>query len=169
MKELGVVRKIDELGRVTLPKELRKVFNIKTGTPLEIFVEGDCIVLQKYSLNNDRKVAINEIIDCLSNATGLTALFLNLDKVVCAKGKGAEMFKDITVNDDVYRKLDERQPFACGTEILVENGNSLAYVHPLIDRGDLIGGIAVIADRDFSASDIKLTSMACDLFIKQAV
>lgn len=54
MKSLGIVRKVDELGRIVLPKELRDTFNIKggakgTGDPLEIYVDGDNIILRKYS------------------------------------------------------------------------------------------------------------------------
>jgi transcriptional pleiotropic regulator of transition state genes len=48
MKATGIVRKVDELGRVVLPVELRKTFDIKKEDPLEIYVDGDCIVLKKY-------------------------------------------------------------------------------------------------------------------------
>lgn len=48
MKDTGVVRKVDELGRFTLPMELRRKMNIEVGDPLEVFVNEDCIVLKKY-------------------------------------------------------------------------------------------------------------------------
>ena len=48
MKSLGIVRKIDELGRIVVPKEIRKTLNIDNGDPLEIFVEGDQIILKKH-------------------------------------------------------------------------------------------------------------------------
>lgn len=48
MKSTGIVRKVDDLGRIVLPKELRTVLNIDERDPLEIFVEGSCIMLQKY-------------------------------------------------------------------------------------------------------------------------
>ncbi|AZJ24451.1 AbrB family transcriptional regulator [Bacillus thuringiensis] len=48
MKSTGIVRKIDELGRVVIPKETRRTLNIHEKDPLEIFVEGDAIILQKY-------------------------------------------------------------------------------------------------------------------------
>ena len=48
MKNTGVVRKIDELGRIVIPKEIRKTLNIGTGEDLQIFVENDSIVLKKY-------------------------------------------------------------------------------------------------------------------------
>lgn len=49
MKATGITRKVDELGRIVLPKELRRTMDIEVGTPLEIFVEGDGIILQKHS------------------------------------------------------------------------------------------------------------------------
>lgn len=49
MKAIGVIRKLDSLGRIVIPKELRKVFDIKESSPLEIFTEGDQIILKRYS------------------------------------------------------------------------------------------------------------------------
>lgn len=48
MKSTGIVRKIDNLGRIVLPKELRKVFEIEEGTPMEIFVDGEQVILREY-------------------------------------------------------------------------------------------------------------------------
>lgn len=49
MKSTGIVRKVDELGRIVIPKETRRVFNIEEGDPLEIYTEGESIVLRKYN------------------------------------------------------------------------------------------------------------------------
>ena len=141
MKETGVVRKVDELGRVVLPKELRAVFNIKSGTPLEIFIDGECIVLQKYNDNKSKITIVKEIVDCLSTASGLTALFMNLDKVICAKGREAEIFKDAIVNEGIYKKLETRTPFACSASMFTVKCNKLVYISPLISNGNLIGEI----------------------------
>lgn len=59
MKATGIVRRIDDLGRVVLPKELRRTMNIKEGDPLEIFVDGDQIILKKYE-GSEPKCAICE-------------------------------------------------------------------------------------------------------------
>lgn len=50
MKSTGIVRKIDPLGRIVLPKELRKVFDIQEGTPIEVYTDGDTIVLKKHQI-----------------------------------------------------------------------------------------------------------------------
>lgn len=49
MKSTGIVRKVDELGRIVLPKELRRTMNIDVRDPMEIYVDGDCIILKKYN------------------------------------------------------------------------------------------------------------------------
>ncbi len=49
MKSTGIVRKVDELGRIVIPKELRKSFNVNEGNPLEIYTDGDNIILKKYT------------------------------------------------------------------------------------------------------------------------
>ncbi|MHC5534584.1 AbrB/MazE/SpoVT family DNA-binding domain-containing protein [Priestia megaterium] len=53
MKTTGIVRKVDELGRVVIPMELRKVLSIKEKDPIEIFVDGNQIILQKYKAHNE--------------------------------------------------------------------------------------------------------------------
>lgn len=50
MKSVGITRKVDDLGRLVIPKELREIFGMPTGTPMEFFVEGETIVIRKYSM-----------------------------------------------------------------------------------------------------------------------
>ena len=76
MKETGIVREVDELGRIVIPKELRKVLNINVKDPLEVFTEGSAIILKKYSpgcifcekVNNVIRFKENNICpDCLEH------------------------------------------------------------------------------------------------------
>ena len=53
MKAIGIVRKVDELGRIVIPKELRRTLNIEEGDPLEIFVDGEQLILKKYEPDNE--------------------------------------------------------------------------------------------------------------------
>lgn len=61
MKATGIIRKIDELGRITLPKEMRRVYDMKEGDPLEIFVDGDVICLKKYDGMTSQKDLLNRL------------------------------------------------------------------------------------------------------------
>ena len=80
MKATGIVRKIDELGRIVLPVELRRTLNIDIKDPVEIFTENDCIILRKYEpvlgLSNDIENMISKIVsstNCMNKADRETA------------------------------------------------------------------------------------------------
>lgn len=63
MKATGVVRRVDDLGRVVLPKEIRKILDIKKGDPLEIFVEDDRVIFQRYHTADSYKDQVESILD----------------------------------------------------------------------------------------------------------
>ena len=65
MKATGIIRRIDDLGRVVIPKEIRRSAGIREGDPLEIFMHGDCVCLKKYNVNKLEKIsdAIRELAD----------------------------------------------------------------------------------------------------------
>ncbi len=168
MKDTGIVRRIDELGRVVIPKEARQVLGIKPGTSMEVFVEGNQIILQKYRFEENNLSVINNVIDSLSKTTGLTTVYFNNEEAVIAKGKEAEIFCNAVINAGICKKIETRKAFVCSAKSFADcDDKLLAYISPLILDDDLIGAIAIIFEEKISASEIKLTEMACDLFIKQ--
>lgn len=60
MKSIGVVRKLDQVGRITLPIELRKLFGLQTGSELELYVDDDAIILQKHKFNKSKIIHSNK-------------------------------------------------------------------------------------------------------------
>ena len=80
MKATGIVRRIDDLGRVVIPKEIRRTLRIKEGTPLEIFTdrEGE-IILKKYSPIGELSIFAKEYTEALSQTTGLTSCIADHD------------------------------------------------------------------------------------------
>ena len=85
MKATGIVRRIDDLGRVVIPKEIRKTLRIKEGTPLEIFTdrEGE-IILKKYSPIGELNVFAKEYAEALAQSSGMVACITDHDQVVAA-------------------------------------------------------------------------------------
>jgi len=67
LKATGIVRRIDDLGRVVIPKEIRRTLRIREGDPLEIFIEGDVLCLQKYYVASGYKDKIKRLIANISN------------------------------------------------------------------------------------------------------
>ena len=87
MKATGIVRRIDDLGRVVIPKEIRKTLRIKEGTPLEIFTDREGqIILKKYSPIGELNTFAAEYAEALVQTTGLTACITDRDQVVAACG-----------------------------------------------------------------------------------
>ena len=167
MKETGMTRRVDELGRVVIPKEIRQIFKIKVGTPLEIFIEGDRLVLQKYSVAQGYLAFLNGMAESLSAATGCTVAIFNNERAVCAKGKDSAAFVNATVSDGLFEILGNRQPIVCNAQAYFDLQDRQAYVFPMVNMGDLLG--AVVMTSEFSIDDDakKLVRLACDLFLKQ--
>lgn len=82
MKELGIVRKIDELGRVVIPKEIRRTKQWDTGTPIEMFTDGDDLVLREYEQDNKKNVAIENLELLKAEANGNDELEQLVDEVL---------------------------------------------------------------------------------------
>ena len=89
MKATGIVRRIDDLGRVVVPKEIRKTLRIREGDPLEIFTdrEGE-IILKKYSPMGEMSVFAKQYANSLAGALGCTVCISDQDQIVAAAGVG---------------------------------------------------------------------------------
>jgi AbrB family looped-hinge helix DNA binding protein len=124
MKATGIVRRIDDLGRVVIPKEIRRTLKIREGDPLEIFIEdNDCVCFKRYSvLGSLSEDAMRTAITMASNS-GLRPIAI-YDTTV--KLRGMENFPAYTPID----WEDERKPFAY---------NSTYGVYPITTDGELIG------------------------------
>ncbi len=147
MKETGVVRRIDELGRIVIPKEIRKNLRIREGDPIEIFVtQGDNIVLKKYSSLNGLESEFANVATAISNKLDTTTLISDNDKIIASAGQNKEGFQGKDLSFKLRNVLQDRRP----TQINIPNiisgemyqGN--IYVLPLIVEGDLFGSIIIL-------------------------
>lgn len=102
MKATGIVRRIDDLGRVVIPKEIRKTLRIKEGTPLEIFTDREGqIILKKYSPIGELNTFAAEYAEALVQTTGLTACITDRDQVVAACGSGSRELEGKEISSDL--------------------------------------------------------------------
>lgn len=99
MKSTGVIRKIDELGRIVLPKEIRRNLGIRDGENLEIFVENDHILLKKYSKMQDYCEIINNLANIINNTYNFKVIITDRDKVLYSS------VEKIDVNQEIGDKL----------------------------------------------------------------
>ena len=82
MQTTGIIRKIDELGRIVLPKELRKYLNINPGDDFQITIENEKIILEKYSRLQNEELELIHLINCFSSITNYSIYLVINNKIV---------------------------------------------------------------------------------------
>ena len=146
MKATGIVRRIDDLGRVVIPKEIRRTLRIKEGTPLEIFI------LKKYSPIGELSIFAKEYVEALAQTTGMMACITDHDQVVAASGHGSREYEGKGISRELDRVIAERE-MKCyygeekGKIALVENqkeNKAGLIIQPIICAGDAIGSVALV-------------------------
>ena len=162
MKATGIVRRIDDLGRVVIPKEIRRTMRIREGDPLEIYTnrEGE-IIFKKYSPIKDLSKFATEYTESLYEALRFPILFFDLDEVIAVSGlpKKGFLHRKVTAQAEeliMQRKMtvvDEpgEVEFVYGQFLDVKSFCSV----PILVNGDVVGGIFMLAQEEE-----KLTSQA---------
>ena len=177
--ERGIVRRIDELGRLVIPKELRKTLRIKEGDPLEIYASKDQLVLKKYSPITTINNIAQAIADSIHNLTEKTCLVTDSDNVIYVTGN---KYKDVlgkAVSQEMEKILKDRKSVLIaksdgGTIVSVVKGEGIdaenQIIVPMINGGDCFGSI-VLFDNDkssrFSSSDVKLVQLGSNFLSAQ--
>ncbi len=149
MKATGVVRRIDDLGRIVLPKELRRTMRIKEGESLEIYTDGDNkIVLEKYSPVNQMTDFIKEFTESMYSTNKRNIIVTDNEKIVAASGD----FKDDLTGKKITKDLEERlknrntQINTNGLSLNVCDNytiNNSSIVKPINVFGDVLGCVIV--------------------------
>ena len=147
MKATGIVRRIDDLGRVVIPKEIRRTLRIRESDPLEIFTdrEGE-IILKKYSPIGEMTTFAKQYAESLSQVSGRIALIADRDQFIAVSG-GLKFLLGKSLSRDMEEKLSERQVVqavkgekefvAISTEVMEEIEQFVSS--PILTEGDVIG------------------------------
>ena len=88
MSETGIVRRMDELGRIVIPKEIRRSLRLAEGEEMEILPDGEKLIVRKHSRFSEAKRAAESKVAALADATGCEAFLVAADEVAAARGKG---------------------------------------------------------------------------------
>ena len=154
MKATGIVRRIDELGRVVIPKEIRRTLRIREGNPLEIFTDKDGeIILKKYSPIGELGDFSNEYAEALYHSMGHTACICDKDTIISASGTGKKELMDKPISSQLERTITERKKgiFSAGAGLLpVTSGEgeeekyASQVIVPIIADGDSIGAVIML-------------------------
>lgn len=152
MKETGIVRRIDELGRVVIPKELRKVLKFKEGELLEIFTNDNGeLVFKKYNEVGATQEQLEAISKVLYKNTGKEVAICDTTSILAHVG-GDGALQGEEISDELYDVLDDRRSRHIKERNVrlvddMENKRGEQYIVPLISSGDLYGGIILSADK----------------------
>lgn len=143
MKSTGVVRRIDELGRIVVPKEIRRNLKIRDGENMEIFIENDLIILKKYSKMEDAITYSKKIIDVANKITDFNLLITDRDRIISSSSRLANLNGELITNE-LIELIDSRKTIISENQSIINitaNYNYEGYfiVYPIIASADSIG------------------------------
>ena len=108
----GIVRRIDELGRVVIPKEIRRTQRIRRGDPLEIFTTGDGeVIFKKYSPIGELHSTASQYTDVLNKSFAMTAFVCDRDHIIAVSGTGRREIADRAISQPLERLMESRKPY----------------------------------------------------------
>lgn len=149
MKATGVVRRIDELGRIVIPKELRKNLRIKEGENLEIYtIDDEKIVLKKFSSIKGIVDLADYITQAIQNVCKLNTIIYDSDSIIAFSGKGKKDFLDKKIGSTLVNLLNEKD-IDEEIEIVENRKENVNILNQLIKQnGDIVGGILVMSSEE---------------------
>ena len=184
MKATGIVRRIDDLGRVVIPKEIRRTLRIREGDPLEIFVdrEGE-VILKKYSPIGELGDFAKEYADSLHEAIGHIALIADRDNIIAVAGAPKKEFLNKAIGPGVEKTLEERKvavindlkehPHCKQCPVNEAEGGckvTAEVIAPIISQGDPIGAVIIMSKNagvKMGELEVKLAETAAGFLAKQ--
>ncbi|MBR7135785.1 MAG: AbrB/MazE/SpoVT family DNA-binding domain-containing protein [Clostridia bacterium] len=175
MKATGVIRRIDDLGRVVVPKEIRKTMRIKEGEPLEFYTEGDNLILKKYSAVGALGSLAKTVTESLNQITDYTSVVCDLDGVLSAKGTGSREYEGKNISHEMLKSLKGRKTLILngddGKISLVPGGEkwySGQIIMPIIAFGDLVGGIVLLSRHgEMDGKTVSIAAFCADFIARQ--
>ena len=165
MKSTGVVRRVDDLGRIVIPKEIRRSLKIRDGEELEIYIDNESIILKKHSMLNDINEVSKKIIDIVSSLLGKTLLITDRDYYVVGSGDFKKKYVNKSISSFVSNIISERKYLVekSVSSLLLVDGliDSYSYIiNPIISYGDVIGSVVLLSNKsDISDFDVNIVNL----------
>lgn len=178
MKATGIVRRIDDLGRVVIPKEIRRTLRIREGDPLEIFTDREGqVILKKYSPIGELNEFSTEYASALYDNTNHSVIISDRDSIIAVAGASKKEYLEKRISPDVERAIENRE-----TYITEENKSPMRLYYedeevekyksqvitPIVMQGDPIGAVILFSeDEEMGDLEIKLTETASSFLSMQ--
>jgi AbrB family transcriptional regulator (stage V sporulation protein T) len=179
MKATGIVRQIDDLGRVVVPKEIRRTLRIREGDPLEIFTDrqGE-IILKKYSPIGELSIFAKDYAESLANTLGCTVCITDHDQIVAASGYGKKELQDKYISKRLESAIEGREQILANAgekkyvPLTEENTGDFVsqVICPIICEGDVLGSVVLLERNEkkkMSEAEQKLAVCAANFLGRQ--
>ena len=176
MKATGIVRRIDDLGRVVIPKEIRRTMRIREGDPLEIFTDKDGeLIFKKYSPLGELGDFAAQICDSLRKSTDGIAAVCDRDAVIAIAGGAKRELLDKPISSQLGELMEERSVYRrSGSSLLpvsaAEERYAVSVAAPVLSAGDVLGCVLFVAERDAPPAgevEVKLAQTVASFLGKQ--
>lgn len=176
MKATGIVRRIDDLGRVVIPKEIRRTLRIREGDPLEIFVSrGSEIILKKYSPISELGHFATEYADALFDSLHLPAFISDRDEIIAVSGASQNDYLNKSIGATIEEIIENRENLleteAKTVELVRGNDEEVSSytVSTVIANGDPIGAVFIVAKDHDQVTEVeeKVAQTAANFLGKQ--
>ncbi len=146
MKATGIVRRIDDLGRVVIPKEIRRTMRIREGDPLEIYTENDgSVVFRKYSPVGELSKVSAEYAEAINRSSGIPIAICDCENVIAVAGVSRKEYLEKPISNELSGVLSSRRTYSgdskAGAVKLTSDGREISYLSPIISEGSVIGAI----------------------------
>lgn len=179
MKATGIVRRIDDLGRVVIPKEIRRTLRIREGDPLEIFTdrEGE-VILKKYSPIGELSLFAKQYAEALAQTSGCVVCVTDTDQVIASAGIGKKEFQEKFLNKQMEKLMSDREALVAKNgerrfvKIIREQPDEYEteVIAPILCEGDVIGTVVMLGKekgKEFGETEQKLAVTAAGFLGRQ--
>ena len=177
MKATGIVRRVDDLGRIVIPKEIRRTLRIREGDPLEIYTEKDGgVIFRKYSPMGDLQEFANQMCEAIGSATGHIAAISDRDSIIALSGAPKRELVDKPNSAELEKLMEQRKfyRYQDGESVIraseATDKYHLGVAAPILSQGDLMGCVMLLLqeqDKPLSESDQVLARTAAGFLGKQ--
>lgn len=180
MKATGIVRRIDDLGRVVIPKEIRRTLRIREGDPLEIFTDREGqVILKKYSPIGELNDFSGEYCEALYESTGHIAIISDRDNIIAVAGSSKKEYLEKRISPELEKIIEGRSTYTTDQENAIiklyygdENLDSYKaqVITPIVMQGDPIGSITLLSkepNTSMGDMEVKLLETAAKFLSKQ--
>ena len=177
MKATGIVRRVDDLGRIVIPKEIRRTLRIREGDPLEIYTEKDgSVIFRKYSPMGDLQEFAVQMCDAISDATGRIAAVADRDTIIAVHGAPRRDLLEKPNSPELDQLMRQRKHYLYHKgEMRIAPSESAEHYHlgaaaPILSQGDLMGCVMLLlesGDEALTQTDQGLAKTAAGFLGKQ--